>query len=173
VNTTQMRIGAETGTAQHRWAVPNWTSSGRAGMMYSARVHAAAGLAAYQCPTHVKTKTVCRDPRCALCRQTLWFGRDPLGRRSLLVHWPAADDGRLLLASASHSGAKPGYWQVPTLYGLRRSIPGTARRVPGSPSQSPSTTCLCLSNPATAALQACTLPNQHLHGIVTEDRPCM
>ncbi len=46
--------------------------------------------------------------------QTLWFGRDPLGRRSLLAHWPDAADGRLLLASASHADARPSYWQVGT-----------------------------------------------------------
>jgi len=44
--------------------------------------------------------------------QTLWFGRDALGRRSLLAHWPDGADGRLLLASASHADARPGYWQV-------------------------------------------------------------
>ncbi|PIA57680.1 hypothetical protein AQUCO_00600423v1 [Aquilegia coerulea] len=33
--------------------------------------------------------------------KTLWFGRDALGRRSLLVHWPTLDDPRLLLSSVS------------------------------------------------------------------------
>ncbi|MCO5579970.1 hypothetical protein L7F22_033837 [Adiantum nelumboides] len=31
----------------------------------------------------------------------LWFGRDVLGRRSLLVHWPCLKDQRLLLSSIS------------------------------------------------------------------------
>lgn len=33
--------------------------------------------------------------------KTLWFGRDALGRRSLLVHWPTEDDARFLLSSVS------------------------------------------------------------------------
>lgn len=33
--------------------------------------------------------------------KTLWFGRDPFGRRSLLVHWPTTDDSRLILSSVS------------------------------------------------------------------------
>ncbi|KAL0302316.1 UNVERIFIED_CONTAM: Asparagine synthetase domain-containing protein 1 [Sesamum angustifolium] len=33
--------------------------------------------------------------------KTLWFGRDALGRRSLLVHWPTCHDSRLLLSSVS------------------------------------------------------------------------
>ncbi|XP_024018287.1 asparagine synthetase domain-containing protein 1 isoform X1 [Morus notabilis] len=33
--------------------------------------------------------------------RTLWFGRDAFGRRSLLVHWPTADDSRFLLSSVS------------------------------------------------------------------------
>ncbi|KAJ4960612.1 hypothetical protein NE237_020522 [Protea cynaroides] len=33
--------------------------------------------------------------------KTMWFGRDALGRRSLLVHWPTLDDSRLLLSSVS------------------------------------------------------------------------
>ncbi|XP_076947218.1 uncharacterized protein LOC143619084 [Bidens hawaiensis] len=33
--------------------------------------------------------------------KTIWFGRDALGRRSLLVHWPNAKDSRLLLSSVS------------------------------------------------------------------------
>jgi hypothetical protein len=31
----------------------------------------------------------------------LWFGRDAFGRRSLLVHWPTADDSRFILSSVS------------------------------------------------------------------------
>ncbi|XP_019252450.1 PREDICTED: asparagine synthetase domain-containing protein 1 isoform X2 [Nicotiana attenuata] len=31
----------------------------------------------------------------------LWFGRDALGRRSLLVHWPTKEDPRFLLSSVS------------------------------------------------------------------------
>ena len=42
----------------------------------------------------------------------LWFGRDAIGRRSLLVHWPDVSDGRFLLASVSVSGEPAGYWQV-------------------------------------------------------------
>lgn len=37
-------------------------------------------------------------------RQRLWFGRDVLGRRSLLVHWPDAAEPRLLMSSASELG---------------------------------------------------------------------
>ncbi|KAL8161459.1 hypothetical protein V2J09_012948 [Rumex salicifolius] len=33
--------------------------------------------------------------------RTLWFGRDALGRRSLLVHWPTSEDTRFLLSSVS------------------------------------------------------------------------
>ncbi|XAR65290.1 Asparagine synthase (glutamine-hydrolyzing) [Bertholletia excelsa] len=33
--------------------------------------------------------------------RTVWFGRDALGRRSLLVHWPTSQDPRLLLSSVS------------------------------------------------------------------------
>ncbi|XP_021756673.1 asparagine synthetase domain-containing protein 1-like isoform X2 [Chenopodium quinoa] len=33
--------------------------------------------------------------------RTLWFGRDALGRRSLLVHWPTSEDSRLVLSSVS------------------------------------------------------------------------
>ncbi|KAG2706942.1 hypothetical protein I3760_05G125800 [Carya illinoinensis] len=33
--------------------------------------------------------------------KTLWFGRDAIGRRSLLVHWPTLEDGRFLLSSVS------------------------------------------------------------------------
>ncbi|XP_062203448.1 uncharacterized protein LOC133905704 [Phragmites australis] len=32
---------------------------------------------------------------------TLWFGRDAFGRRSLLVHWPTPDDSRFILSSVS------------------------------------------------------------------------
>jgi len=32
---------------------------------------------------------------------TIWFGRDAFGRRSLLVHWPTADDSRFILSSVS------------------------------------------------------------------------
>ncbi|KAK4779918.1 hypothetical protein SAY87_016024 [Trapa incisa] len=35
------------------------------------------------------------------CSKTLWFGRDALGRRSLLVHWPSQQDSRFLLSSVS------------------------------------------------------------------------
>lgn len=48
-------------------------------------------------------------------RRRLWFGRDAIGRRSLLVHWPNVTDGRFLLASASVSGECAGYWQVGSL----------------------------------------------------------
>ncbi|XP_044491025.1 asparagine synthetase domain-containing protein 1 isoform X2 [Mangifera indica] len=33
--------------------------------------------------------------------KTLWFGRDAFGRRSLLVHWPTAEDPQFLLSSVS------------------------------------------------------------------------
>ncbi|KAJ9563857.1 hypothetical protein OSB04_009017 [Centaurea solstitialis] len=33
--------------------------------------------------------------------KTIWFGRDALGRRSLLVHWPSIEDPRLMLSSVS------------------------------------------------------------------------
>eukprot|EP00250_Pteridium_aquilinum_P006327 c16269_g1_i1 orf=528-2459(-) len=33
--------------------------------------------------------------------RTLWFGRDVLGRRSLLVHWPSPRDQRLVFSSVS------------------------------------------------------------------------
>eukprot|EP00267_Zea_mays_P037411 XP_008674812.1 uncharacterized protein LOC100281484 isoform X1 [Zea mays] len=32
---------------------------------------------------------------------TIWFGRDAFGRRSLLVHWPTADDSHFILSSVS------------------------------------------------------------------------
>ncbi|XP_020257651.1 asparagine synthetase domain-containing protein 1-like isoform X2 [Asparagus officinalis] len=32
---------------------------------------------------------------------TIWFGRDAFGRRSLLVHWPTFDDSRFVLSSVS------------------------------------------------------------------------
>ncbi|KAI7728964.1 hypothetical protein M8C21_020060, partial [Ambrosia artemisiifolia] len=32
---------------------------------------------------------------------TIWFGRDALGRRSLLIHWPSIKDTRLILSSVS------------------------------------------------------------------------
>ncbi|KAL9246323.1 hypothetical protein vseg_019871 [Gypsophila vaccaria] len=31
--------------------------------------------------------------------RTLWFGRDAFGRRSLVVHWPTAEDSRFVLSS--------------------------------------------------------------------------
>ncbi|XP_030449428.1 uncharacterized protein LOC115671883 isoform X2 [Syzygium oleosum] len=33
--------------------------------------------------------------------RTLWFGRDAFGRRSLLVHWPTAEDPQFLLSSVA------------------------------------------------------------------------
>ncbi|KAL0926605.1 hypothetical protein M5K25_002844 [Dendrobium thyrsiflorum] len=33
--------------------------------------------------------------------KTMWFGRDALGRRSLLVHWPTCTDSRFILSSVS------------------------------------------------------------------------
>ncbi|XP_041013264.1 asparagine synthetase domain-containing protein 1 isoform X1 [Juglans microcarpa x Juglans regia] len=33
--------------------------------------------------------------------KTLWFGRDAIGRRSLLVHWPTLEDDRFMLSSVS------------------------------------------------------------------------
>nr|XP_043624661.1 asparagine synthetase domain-containing protein 1 isoform X2 [Erigeron canadensis] len=33
--------------------------------------------------------------------KTIWFGRDGLGRRSLLVHWPSLKDPRLIFSSVS------------------------------------------------------------------------
>ncbi|XP_073115912.1 uncharacterized protein [Elaeis guineensis] len=33
--------------------------------------------------------------------ETLWFGRDAFGRRSLLVHWPTFDDPQFILSSVS------------------------------------------------------------------------
>ncbi|KAI3818208.1 hypothetical protein L1987_12011 [Smallanthus sonchifolius] len=33
--------------------------------------------------------------------KTIWFGRDALGRRSLLIHWPNIKDSRLMLSSVS------------------------------------------------------------------------
>ncbi|KAI3731526.1 hypothetical protein L1987_62714 [Smallanthus sonchifolius] len=33
--------------------------------------------------------------------KTIWFGRDALGRRSLLVHWPNIKDSRLMLSSVA------------------------------------------------------------------------
>ena len=54
----------------------------------------------------------------------LWFGRDAIGRRSLLVHWPDAADGRFLLASVSVPGAADGYWQVRGLYDSTLEIEG-------------------------------------------------
>ncbi|PKA53962.1 hypothetical protein AXF42_Ash011442 [Apostasia shenzhenica] len=33
--------------------------------------------------------------------KTIWFGRDALGRRSLLVHWPTSADSRFVLSSVS------------------------------------------------------------------------
>ncbi|GIL75971.1 hypothetical protein Vretifemale_5661 [Volvox reticuliferus] len=40
-------------------------------------------------------------------RRLLWFGRDVLGRRSLLVHFPSAADPRLLLSSVSELSKHP------------------------------------------------------------------
>ncbi|KAL4586754.1 hypothetical protein LXL04_011398 [Taraxacum kok-saghyz] len=37
--------------------------------------------------------------------KTIWFGRDALGRRSLLVHWPSVKDSRFLLSSVSPPSA--------------------------------------------------------------------
>ncbi|CAL4891493.1 unnamed protein product [Urochloa decumbens] len=34
---------------------------------------------------------------------TIWFGRDAFGRRSLLVHWPTSDDSRFVLSSVAPS----------------------------------------------------------------------
>lgn len=31
----------------------------------------------------------------------MWFGRDAIGRRSLLIHWPSNSDARLLLSSVA------------------------------------------------------------------------
>ncbi|GLI65455.1 hypothetical protein VaNZ11_008836 [Volvox africanus] len=42
-------------------------------------------------------------------RQLLWFGRDLLGRRSLLVHFPSAADPRLLLSSVSELPRDPSF----------------------------------------------------------------
>lgn len=33
--------------------------------------------------------------------KSLWFGRDALGRRSLLVHWPSQEDARLIFSSVA------------------------------------------------------------------------
>ncbi|KAL8249843.1 hypothetical protein R6Q59_006711 [Mikania micrantha] len=33
--------------------------------------------------------------------KTIWFGRDALGRRSLLIHWPNIKDSRLMLSSVA------------------------------------------------------------------------
>ncbi|XP_059655687.1 uncharacterized protein LOC132302766 isoform X2 [Cornus florida] len=38
--------------------------------------------------------------------RTVWFGRDALGRRSLLVHWPTSEDSRLLLSSVSSPSSR-------------------------------------------------------------------
>ncbi|XP_024989077.1 asparagine synthetase domain-containing protein 1 isoform X2 [Cynara cardunculus var. scolymus] len=37
--------------------------------------------------------------------KTIWFGRDALGRRSLLVHWPSTKDSRFMLSSVSPPSA--------------------------------------------------------------------
>lgn len=37
--------------------------------------------------------------------KTIWFGRDALGRRSLLVHWPSIKDLRFMLSSVSPPSA--------------------------------------------------------------------
>ncbi|XP_071735562.1 uncharacterized protein [Rutidosis leptorrhynchoides] len=37
--------------------------------------------------------------------KTIWFGRDALGRRSLLVHWPSLSDSRLMFSSVSPPSA--------------------------------------------------------------------
>lgn len=37
--------------------------------------------------------------------KTIWFGRDALGRRSLLVHWPSLEDFRLMFSSVSPPSA--------------------------------------------------------------------
>ncbi|KAL3699321.1 hypothetical protein R1sor_017343 [Riccia sorocarpa] len=39
--------------------------------------------------------------------RTLWFGRDAIGRRSLLIHKPTKEDPRLLLTSAAPELVKP------------------------------------------------------------------
>ncbi|KAK9074571.1 hypothetical protein SSX86_007169 [Deinandra increscens subsp. villosa] len=57
--------------------------------------------------------------------KTLWFGRDALGRRSLLIHWPNIKDSRLMLSSVSppyavnessgfgyeNGPSEPGFWE--------------------------------------------------------------
>lgn len=38
--------------------------------------------------------------------RTLFFGRDPVGRRSLVVHWPDSVDQRLLVSSTADGSAR-------------------------------------------------------------------
>lgn len=38
--------------------------------------------------------------------KTLFFGRDPVGRRSLIVHWPDSVDDRLLVSSIAGGSAR-------------------------------------------------------------------
>ncbi|KAG8366451.1 hypothetical protein BUALT_Bualt17G0081400 [Buddleja alternifolia] len=44
--------------------------------------------------------------------KTLWFGRDALGRRSLLVHWPTCHDPRLLLSSVSPPSSTEQHYDI-------------------------------------------------------------
>ncbi|KAI3763695.1 hypothetical protein L2E82_13689 [Cichorium intybus] len=37
--------------------------------------------------------------------KTIWFGRDAIGRRSLVVHWPSSKDSRFILSSVSPPSA--------------------------------------------------------------------
>lgn len=38
--------------------------------------------------------------------RTLFFGRDPVGRRSLVVHWPDSSDRRLLVSSTANESTR-------------------------------------------------------------------
>jgi asparagine synthetase B (glutamine-hydrolysing) len=62
---------------------------------------------------------------------TLWYGRDVLGRRSLLAHAPRSADGRLLLASAAP--LDPGA----PFEGFEEVVPGLHSVSFASPSSSP------------------------------------
>ncbi|TVU49588.1 hypothetical protein EJB05_00903, partial [Eragrostis curvula] len=48
----------------------------------------------------------------------IWFGRDAFGRRSLLVHWPTADDPRFILSSVSPPSSFARYQSAPKENGL-------------------------------------------------------
>ncbi|PKU81136.1 asparagine synthetase domain-containing protein 1 [Dendrobium catenatum] len=61
--------------------------------------------------------------------KTMWFGRDALGRRSLLVHWPTCTDSRFILSSVSPLSFTEKYAGSNSINGLNNEM---ANEVTGS-----------------------------------------